>query len=704
MSIFDIISSSIVNGQLPEDFSLPKNNDNLVFADGAKDGIYLYHMQPQEINDKDYETMVEAVIAASDRNYEQADRLFLELAQNNPAIVIIDDLQDYIAKNAEVLKAGNVYEYTINLIIDSENIECVKYGLSILNLLNTNNDELKKDIRILALSDEFTLYCVSLMKTWKDGNTDIFETAKKVHGWGKIFAVEQLRALDPNYDEIRKWLLEEGINNNVAPFYSALSVWKNGNIGSILYTSPTHDEFVCIRNIIDALLDEDAVRGLSALDKKEDIIKVFLNEAKKMPLEIEDYEVIYHIREYFDDVFENKEIISLADEMLKTPNARTKILEAIRKGKGIDLGVRIGIDVRPYVLTLIKRNFKDNYYLCRYLSDNDKYRKELLYTFKNNLPLEEMVTVPKQSLGFGAEFFNENALEFLMQELREYPLEGVEFIKTGLQCEPIRTRNGALTVLQHWVSKKKKPLSEILPEINSLLIMLTALEVDESVKKRMDKLIAGETEFNEGVDSKPFSKKTLDILSDAISDVGSWRWWFTREDTVQVEFCDVHLYEYSRTEKEPHSSVIALRFTANPFLMMLDNYNEDGDKKWYDKLHDDELEPFNIEPYEFVFNNAEYVNSVLESYKNRNVIREIPEEEIVSTKYILAVKCKDVAFIAGGNELEVVTHSGNLSEEEVEESNKHWWEYWEDYWKLRGSEDAYDEDYGCEVTIPIKSS
>ena len=123
MSIFDIISSSIVNGQLPEDFSLPKNNDELVFADGAKDGIYLYHMQPQEINDKDYETMVEAVIAASDHNYEQADRLFLELAQNNPAIAIIDDLQDYIAKNTEFLKAGNVYEYATNLIIDSENIE-----------------------------------------------------------------------------------------------------------------------------------------------------------------------------------------------------------------------------------------------------------------------------------------------------------------------------------------------------------------------------------------------------------------------------------------------------------------------------------------------------------------------------------------------------------------------------------------------------
>ena len=45
---------------------------------------------------------------------------------------------------------------------------------------------------------------------------------------------------------------------------------------------------------------------------------------------------------------------------------------------------------------------------------------------------------------------------------------------------------------------------------------------------------------------------TLNILADAISDVGSWHWWLTRDDMVQVQFCDIMLYDENTSEKEPH--------------------------------------------------------------------------------------------------------------------------------------------------------
>lgn len=45
---------------------------------------------------------------------------------------------------------------------------------------------------------------------------------------------------------------------------------------------------------------------------------------------------------------------------------------------------------------------------------------------------------------------------------------------------------------------------------------------------------------------------TLNILADAISDVGSWHWWLTRNDMVQVQFCDIMLYDENTSEKEPH--------------------------------------------------------------------------------------------------------------------------------------------------------
>ena len=57
---------------------------------------------------------------------------------------------------------------------------------------------------------------------------------------------------------------------------------------------------------------------------------------------------------------------------------------------------------------------------------------------------------------------------------------------------------------------------------------------------------------------------TLSILSDAISDVGSWHRWFIRDNMVQVQFCDIMLYDENTSEKESHSTdVLAVRFSGN---------------------------------------------------------------------------------------------------------------------------------------------
>lgn len=704
-SIYEMINNALIDGELPRDFRLSIDDEDLPFAPGAKDGICFYHFKPEEISNEDYEKMCMAIRQASENDFDEANKLFLELSKNNNAISNIDKLQNYIWDNTDNLIPENIYNYAKELITLSDNIECVKYGLSILEMLKTNDDEeIKNIIRTLALYDEFTFFCLYIMKTWQQANKEIFDLVQKVHGWGRIFAVEQLRALDPYYEEIRNWMLKEGINNDVLPSYSALTIWRNGNIGSILYTHPTYEQFAYIRNIIDALLDESAVQGLSALDKRKEIILVFLNEALKMPLILEDYVTIYHIYNYFEEIQDCQEILSLAKKILIQDKARNIILEGIKKGEAIDLGIFLDIDCKPYILKLMKEDFKNKYYLCRYLTDDDEYRKELLKIYKNNLSLKQMISFPEKCLGFGEEYWMESALEFLMQELRNFPFEGKEFIETGLQCKPPRTRNGALTVLQEWVSENKKPLSEILPEFNSLLMMLVALEVDEDIEKRMNQLISGAIDFNdEIIYPKLIDQKTLNILSDAISDVGAWCWWHVDDEFVQLEFMDVQLYDYSKKEKQAHSSTIALRFFDNPFLLVLDNLSEDNDKKWYDKLRDDEIEPFSIESYEFDFNNTEQVNNVIESYRNKKEIKGIVDEYIASYKYIVAAKCNEVAFVAGGNDLKILSHSGLLKVEEIEKANQKWWEYWQDYWRLRESKDAYEKDFACEVTIPVKS-
>ena len=103
-SIYEIIKESIVDNELPRYFSLPRDSkEEIMFADGAQDGIYIYHMFPEEISDEDYNTMSKALLEASNRNFDSADRLFIELSKNVSCISIIDKLHKYIWDNKEDL-------------------------------------------------------------------------------------------------------------------------------------------------------------------------------------------------------------------------------------------------------------------------------------------------------------------------------------------------------------------------------------------------------------------------------------------------------------------------------------------------------------------------------------------------------------------------------------------------------------------------
>lgn len=331
-SLYKIISTALVNGELPKDFSLPvpeTEEDEILFADGAEDGIYLYHMMPEEVKEDAYNKMVEAIHCANNQEYVNATLLFEDLSETTRTVTMWDTMQDYIVEHKEELNSMHLYKYAEELITTTKMKECVKYGLCILGLISIQDEKLKEVIRTLGLSDEFTLFCALVMKNWKDGNKEVYELAKKVHGWGRIHAIERFQPLLPDYDEMREWLLKEGINNTVLPDYSAGTVWKKSGAGSILFTHPTYEQFICIRKIINALLPEEAIIGLSQFDKRKEIILVFLKEAEKMPLEYEDYAVIGNIYHYFEEVSESEEILDTCKKLLSTEYAQQKTLGRI---------------------------------------------------------------------------------------------------------------------------------------------------------------------------------------------------------------------------------------------------------------------------------------------------------------------------------------------------------------------------------------
>ena len=55
----------------------------------------------------------------------------------------------------------------------------------------------------------------------------------------------------------------------------------------------------------------------------------------------------------------------------------------------------------------------------------------------------------------------------------------------------------------------------------------------------------------------------LNILADAISDVGSWWCWYADDDMLQLEFCDVQLYDETKAEKKTHTTDV---LNCTPFV------------------------------------------------------------------------------------------------------------------------------------------
>ena len=192
----------------------------------------------------------------------------------------------------------------------------------------------------------------------------------------------------------------------------------------------------------------------------------------------------------------------------------------------------------------------------------------------------------------------------------------------------------------------------------------------------------------------------LNILADAISDVGSWWWWDIEGDIVQVEFRDVLLYDDSKPEQETHTTdVLAVRFRGHAFAVFLDNLDEDG---WHERFRDDDSLLYEIDTYDLAFDDIEGAKSLLGDYKNRVPVKDFDGLQTLSAaKHILCARCGEVGFIVGGDELEAVGAKGKYTAEEIETASKKWWTYWRDYWRLRKTKDAYKKDWACEVTIPV---
>ncbi len=302
--VLEYIDEYLDNGSLPPDFSLPRKKPEKgqpEFADGALDGITFFHMRPEEVQLGELEDLIRLAGSGKSRLAVSKTEKYLQSSQVR-ALPLADTVQNFIMEHTEELNPNDIYDYGVVLIVSSKNYEAVKLGLIIMELFSDYNDRLLEAIMKLSACDEFTLFCIWAVRRLENGNDLIFRMAKHTSGWGKIFAVDNLEA---DTDEIRDWMLHNGIHNSIHPGYLANTCFDHAGVRELLKGEPDIHEMQDIAYILYFLIEEGPCIGIDAYEDADEIIDSFLENTERFSEEDADdenfFKLVSLIREYRDE-------------------------------------------------------------------------------------------------------------------------------------------------------------------------------------------------------------------------------------------------------------------------------------------------------------------------------------------------------------------------------------------------------------------
>jgi hypothetical protein len=205
----------------------------------------------------------------------------------------------------------------------------------------------------------------------------------------------------------------------------------------------------------------------------------------------------------------------------------------------------------------------------------------------------------------------------------------------------------------------------------------------------------------------PYMTEVYPILETAISDVGYWTWWAAKlPHTIQIEFEGVQLWNPPLRAEGPPSGQIALRFHAPSCIAFLRRdfrRGSDLPNDWYDKLHADEIGPFNVDHETFTLTSLERAAEVLRSANGVSLLHgSIPKfSDAAPSGTLAAFWAGPVGMLLIADSMRLFSQHGEIDFNEVESMYRKWWDYWREYWEKKDSDNPLRKDYACEVTIPL---
>ena len=488
-SIYEYISDHVnEKGELPKGISLPKEReiDEAVYWDGEIDGMITFHEMPF---DKDISTLKKVLSLASSRDTAEASGLLEGYFQDSKhrMLSLYNNFRSFVISEQQRLVPDALFEFAASTLVSSGNPECVKLALSLMELLDTDdNDAVREAVMTLGLSDELTLFSVFVAETWKDGNDAILALAKKTHGFGRIQAIEHL---DATKGRVKDWLFREGVNNTISGSYSAYTVAEKIDFLKVL-GNPAFEavDYHFAAPIMEGLLNEESLLGISKLANRTELLEAYLKQAEKYPQNEYTLMVLCGIHDYTENkIFTRSGAIGeRCAKLLGSQDVRDTLDKLLSEGRGFRIAERLKLDCTEEVLTCLDADFYKYYEYMDLAAKNEAALDRLLTLVSEKLDLAAIATGPEDNLGTDHEKYRPCfALSYLMTVLEPYPGKGENFISEALQAPINATRAQALHTLSTWLQTKTyKPSVTIRTAIEKL----HATEVNSDNRVLLDSL------------------------------------------------------------------------------------------------------------------------------------------------------------------------------------------------------------------------
>jgi hypothetical protein len=508
-SVYEHIKAHIRSGQegiakggttLPDEERIAAKS-RIKWAAGAMDGVCTHHMGSKDTDNASQ--LLKLVLAYSISPTVRNKATVYDLLLEQGAVSLVDPFLESLREQTSV-NHDRLYDLAKSLTTESPDREPVKFGIAVLGLYGQPLDS--ELFRTLGRHEEFTLFCaVALGNTCEDGETELWELAKQVDGWGRIHLVERLSKTEN--PKIKDWLLRDGYKNSVMYEYLAFPCAAGGGLLAALERGEVDDDLlVSAAEIIQALIVGGPAQNMDDYQDGAIVAHLFLNKMEKQGHALAEFLAVSGLGGFLSDkeadwqarsergwtLEQREEMMRQCSGIIQQPQWRDRVLAGLGSGNeqefyNADRAARVlQIDAWPFHWERLKKQPLQSSGWFGVMRDCDASRiTDVIALAESTLPLQIIASGPGMEMGFGPEYEGHTCLGYILQELGRFPGLGMSLIETGLRCATIRNRNMALKALSEW--KKENWPSNVV----SLLKVAFEREPDQEVKRRMGNVLAG---------------------------------------------------------------------------------------------------------------------------------------------------------------------------------------------------------------------